>query len=330
MQAPSLEQQEQMVVISPKSEIIERKYVQIVYVGEAGGREFGRASPASDACMSDSTQRYAEHMHLIVVAFGKCTKYSHGNRSDDQCTSKGLHEDGVLDLTKSGLLDPDFAIKNFTDDVAFLVFGDPGLVFVTVGAAESVERAFAHIQRGFIVVLGEKFPWAEMAMVHAVEDDTHALPGSNECCNTNHEANGRKNSPASTCVTESDENGANDTTKDAGNAKTTGEDDTRGVAVANGPSNEVGVGLVTQRPFDRVHDNSEGCGMSGVSQGVQQSRPLLRREVQLARCTIGYVDCNDACDFFSERLDREWLPFQVSSMKSPCSFCLEGFIRAGV
>lgn len=75
--------------------------------------------------------------------------------------------------------------------------------------------------------------------------DTHALPGRNECCNTNHEANGRKYSPAATGVTESDKNGTNDTTKDAGNTKTTGEDDTGSVAVANGPSNEVGVGLMT-------------------------------------------------------------------------------------
>lgn len=75
--------------------------------------------------------------------------------------------------------------------------------------------------------------------------DTHALPGSYECCNTNHKANGRKYSPASTGVTESDKNGTNDTTKDTGNTKTTGEDDTGSVAVADGPSNEVGVRLVT-------------------------------------------------------------------------------------
>ena len=47
--------------------------------------------------------------------------------------------------------------------------------------------------------------------------DTHALPGSNECCNTNHEANGRQYSPASTSVTESDENGTDNTTEDSGN-----------------------------------------------------------------------------------------------------------------
>ena len=74
---------------------------------------------------------------------------------------------------------------------------------------------------------------------------THALPGSKECCNTKHEANGRKCSPASTSITESNEDRTDDTTKDAGNTKTTSEDDTRLIAVADGPSNEVGVSLMT-------------------------------------------------------------------------------------
>lgn len=75
--------------------------------------------------------------------------------------------------------------------------------------------------------------------------DTHALPGSNERGNTNHEANGRKNSPTSTSITESDEYGTDDTTKNAGNTKTPGENDTGPVAIANRPSNKVGVGLMT-------------------------------------------------------------------------------------
>ena len=75
--------------------------------------------------------------------------------------------------------------------------------------------------------------------------DTHALPGRNEGRNTNHEAYSREYSPAATSVAESDENCTNDTTKDTGNTKTTGKDDTGRIAVANSPSNEVRVGLVT-------------------------------------------------------------------------------------
>ena len=128
--------------------------------------------------MPDSMQRYADHMHLIVVAFGERAKDPHGDSSDDQCTTKSLHEDGVLDLPKSRLLDPDFTIEDFPDNVAFLVFGDPGFVFVAIGAADSVERTFAHVPGGFVVVFSEKLPWAEMAMVHTVKDLDRISDGS--------------------------------------------------------------------------------------------------------------------------------------------------------
>ena len=75
--------------------------------------------------------------------------------------------------------------------------------------------------------------------------DTHAFPGSNECRDANHKSNSRKCPPPSTGFTEGDENGTNDTTKDAGNTETAGEDNTGLIAVANCPSNEVGMGLVT-------------------------------------------------------------------------------------
>ena len=74
-------------------------------------------------------------MHLVVVAFWECTENSHRDGRDDQCTSDSLNEDGVLDLSKSRLLNPDFTIKDFTDDVSLFVFGDPGFVFVAIGAA---------------------------------------------------------------------------------------------------------------------------------------------------------------------------------------------------
>ena len=137
-----------------------------------------RLQPAVHACpMSDSMQRYAGRMHLVVVAFWERTKNSHRDGRDDQSASKGLTEDGVLDLPKRRLLNPDLTIKDFADEVTFLVFGHPGFVFVAIGAAESVERTFAHFHRGPVIVFGKKLPWAEMAVVHAVED----LGGISNC-----------------------------------------------------------------------------------------------------------------------------------------------------
>ena len=86
-------------------------------------------------------------MHLVVATFWDSTEDPHRDGRDDQRTSDSLQEDGVLDLPKSWLLDPDFAIQDFADDVPFLVFGNPGFVLVAVGAAKGVERTFAHVHR---------------------------------------------------------------------------------------------------------------------------------------------------------------------------------------
>lgn len=94
-------------------------------------------------------------MHLKVVAFWESAENPYRDGRDDQRTAKSLQEDGVLDLPESRLLDPDLAIKDLADDVAFLVFGDPGFVFVAVGAAKGVEGTFAYIHRCFVVVFGK-------------------------------------------------------------------------------------------------------------------------------------------------------------------------------
>ena len=109
-------------------------------------------------------------MHLVVAAFWDSTEDPYRDGRDDQRTSNSLQEDGVLDLPESWLLDPDFAIQDFADNVAFLILGNPGFVFVAVGAAKRVEGTFAHVHRRFIIIFSKKLPWAEMAMVHAVKN----------------------------------------------------------------------------------------------------------------------------------------------------------------
>lgn len=74
---------------------------------------------------------------------------------------------------------------------------------------------------------------------------THPLPRSDQGCNTNHETNSRQHSPATSSVAECNYDGRNYTPNDSTNAKTTGKDHTRSVAVADAPANEVGVRLMT-------------------------------------------------------------------------------------
>jgi hypothetical protein len=66
--------------------------------------------------------------NLKVVALGKRTEDTDSNRRNNKRTEDGLHEDGVLDLAKSGFLDPDLAVKDLADNVALLVAGHPRLV----------------------------------------------------------------------------------------------------------------------------------------------------------------------------------------------------------
>lgn len=98
--------------------------------------------------------------------------------------------------------------------------------------------------------------------------NAHALPCSNQGCNTNHETNSGQHSPATSGVTKSNQDGGYNSTNDASNTKTTSEDHARSIAVANSPTYEIGMCLVAERPFDSVYNTSEsrrvGCGGEGM------------------------------------------------------------------
>lgn len=66
------------------------------------------------------------------VAFGNCAKDANSHARDYEGAENGLDEDGILDLAKSRLLNPDLAIKDLADKVALLVTRHPWLVFVRI------------------------------------------------------------------------------------------------------------------------------------------------------------------------------------------------------
>lgn len=116
-------------------------------------------------------------------------------------------------------------------------------------------------------------------MVHAVEDDAHALPSSNQSSYTDHKANGREHAPAASSTAQHNQDGRNDAANDPSDAKATGEDDAWSVAIADRPSNEIWVGLVTQSPFDRVDDLVASSRVGGDGQSVEESSTLFGRKV---------------------------------------------------
>ena len=124
--------------------------------------------------------------------------------------------------------------------------------------------------------------------------DTHALPSSEESSNADHEADGRKYSPATASVTEGDKYRCYDASNNTRNTEPSSKDYTRSIAIADRPADEVGMRLATKSPFDGVGNVAKGGRVGGVSESVKEGSSLLRREVELARCAVCQIDCDDA------------------------------------
>ena len=87
--------------------------------------------------------------------------------------------------------------------------------------------------------------------------NAHPLPGCDESGNTNHEPNSREHSVATPCVAQSNKDSGDHAPKNAGKTEASGKDDARSVAVAYGPADEVGMGLMTKGPFNCMNNLGE-------------------------------------------------------------------------
>jgi hypothetical protein len=93
-----------------------------------------------------------------------------------------------------------------------------------------------------------------VTVVHAVEDYAHSLPGGDESSNANEPTEEWNNAPASASGGECDYEIGDETSSDGEDTETASKNDARSVAVADGPSNEVGVGLSPKRVLDGGND----------------------------------------------------------------------------
>ena len=135
---------------------------------------------------------------------------------------------------------------------------------------------------------------------------THALPGSDQGRDTDHEPNGRYHPPAPTGTTEGEQDHRDETSGNPSDPKSASEDHAGPIAVADAPADEVGMSLVTQRPFNGMDDIAESRGVCGVGQRLQQSDTLLGRQVQLPGPVLGDVGGDHAGDFVAERLNGDF------------------------
>lgn len=144
-----------------------------------------------------------------------------------------------------------------------------------------------------------------MSVVHAVQDNAHSLPSSDEGGDADEESDEGEDTPGPTSAAEGDENSGDEASDDTCDPEPTSEDDAGAIAIADGPANEVGVGLPTQRPLDGGSHLPEGRWVGRILQSMEQGGALLGREIELARTTIGNVDGDDARDLLSVRLNGD-------------------------
>jgi hypothetical protein len=82
----------------------------------------------------------SEGLHLSEeVALRNGTEDANQDRGSYKRTKQRLEEDRILNLSESGFLDPDLAIKDLANNVTFLVLGNPRLVFIAVLGVLAIE-----------------------------------------------------------------------------------------------------------------------------------------------------------------------------------------------
>jgi hypothetical protein len=138
-----------------------------------------------------------------------------------------------------------------------------------------------------------------VTVVHAVEDNAHSLPGGDESSDTNEPAKEWDDAPATAGGGECDDEVGDQASSDGEYTKTTSEDDTRTVAVADRPSNEVGVRLSAKGVLDGGDDGVEGGWVGSVLEGVKKSLLLTRGKVEFAWRVVSDVDGDDAGDLIA-------------------------------
>lgn len=142
-------------------------------------------------------------------------------------------------------------------------------------------------------------------MVHAVQDNTHALPGGNQCSDTNEPANERKHAPAATSRGKSDDDVGDETSGDGEDTEAASKDDTRAVTVADSPTDEVGVSLLAEGELDGGDYIAESRWVGRVLQRMEKSLLLARRKIEFAWCVVCNVDSDNAGDLVAVWLSSD-------------------------
>lgn len=191
-----------------------------------------------------------------------------------------------------------------------------GLAATLAGDGHAVYFVRARTHSGFLVVvmvvegveagaITVLFPGSEGAAVACVDDDTETLVSGDADVEAHEEEGEAPEAPPAGCIGADQEDGEDDGGDDVGDARVTDEEDARLVAVADAPADEVGVGLPAQGAFNDVMDESEGGGVGGVLEGMEDCGAGLVGEIEFTRGIWGDVVRDDSVNFGAEGLDGD-------------------------
>lgn len=192
------------------------------------------------------------------MSVGDSNKDGRQRAAQQQRSKNGLDKDGVLDLAQSRLLDPHLTVKDLAYNITLLVLDNPRLILVAVVGAKRVEATLAEIILGLLLSMDKQLPGTHMAVMHAVQNDTHALVCGNKCADAEHKRNSRDGTVAASNTAKNHEDAGNKADEDQADTKSAGKEDTGRVAVANRPTNKVGVSLAAKRRLDSVDEETHG------------------------------------------------------------------------
>jgi hypothetical protein len=211
----------------------------------------------------DRSHKHPDHTQKVAAVPASSEKVASRHSNEDSCKDGGKHkgtqhalnEDGVLDLSQRGLLDPDLPVEDLADDIALLVLDDPRLLLVAVRRAEAVKGALAQLLE--VVLRQEQLPGPNVTVVQSVKYNAHALVAGDQRGNTDHEGDGGQSAVAASGAGEGQNEGNHDSDQYSGNAEALCEGDPGWVAIADGPPDEIWVSLATQRCLNRLGNDAE-------------------------------------------------------------------------
>jgi hypothetical protein len=143
--------------------------------------------------------------------------------------------------------------------------------------------------------------------VGLVQDDTEALVGGHHGRDTYEHDRGSEDSVPAAGMGQDQQDGNDERQSDVDDTHGADEEDLGLVAVADGPADEVRVGLATERSLSDLDGRGKGSRVGGVLKSMEAEGTILVREVELAGRGEGQVVTHDAVDLLTVRLDGDYL-----------------------